>query len=248
MGVKLHFGFLRNWLGRIRVSYWIAALAVVLVLFDTFIKPISAISLGLLVLAVAVLTPWWRQVPSLIKSAELPGGLKVEFRDDLRSATQEAQQAGLLSEPQPEKKEQPIYELIYNDDPTLSLAGLRIAIERRLRDLAKIAGVSQAAPLSRLATNLESAQVLTHEQAGALRDLLPLLNKALHSEEYSKEAADWAITFGPKLLAGLDERAVAAGGKPDQLWGSSVALTATGSSVGSAELGSPNLHVTQRSD
>jgi hypothetical protein len=44
MGVKLHFGFLRNWLGRIRVSYWIAALAVVLVLFDTFIKPISAIS------------------------------------------------------------------------------------------------------------------------------------------------------------------------------------------------------------
>jgi hypothetical protein len=55
--------------------------------------------------------------------------------------------------------------------------------------------------------------------------LLPLLNRAAHSEEYSKEAADWAITVGPKLLAGLDEKAVAAGGKPDQLWGG---ITPTG--------------------
>jgi hypothetical protein len=187
-----------------------------------------AISLGLLIVAVAVLSPWWRQVPSILKSAELPGGLKVEFRDDLNSATNEARRAGLLSEPQPDVRKQPIYEIIYNDDPTLSLAGLRIAIERRLRDLARIAGFTQAAPLSGLVRNLEEAKVLTHEQASALRDLLPLLNKALHSEEYSKEGADWAITFGPKLLAGLDERALAAGGNPEQLWGSATMKGAGG--------------------
>ena len=213
-----------SWRRRIQYQHWIAALAVLLVIFDTFVKPISVVSLGLLIVAVAVLSPWWRQVPTFLKSAELPGGLKLEFRHELNSATEEVQQAGLLSEPQPEKKKQPIYEIIYNDDPRLSLAGLRIAIERRLRDLANIAGISQAAPLSRMATSLEDAHVLTHEQAAALRDLLPLLNKALHSEEYSKDAADWAIAFGPKLLAGLDERAVAAGGKADQLWGSSVAV------------------------
>jgi hypothetical protein len=215
-----------------------------LVIFDTFIKPISGVSLGLLIVAVAVLSPWWRQVPTFLKSAELPGGLKLEFRH----ATQEIQQAGLLSEPQPEKERQAIYKLIYDDDPTLSLAGLRIAIDRRLRDLAKIAGISQAAPLSRLATNLEAAKVLTHEQASALRDLLPLLNKASHSEEYSIEAADWAIRVGPKLVAGLDERAVAAGGKPDQLWGSNIAMTAVGLTTGAAEPGKPTFGVTQKSE
>jgi len=237
-----------TWFRGMRYQHWLAILAVLLMLFDTFIRPISVVSLGLLIVAVAVLSPWWRQVPMILKSAELPGGLKVEFRHDLNSATQEAQQAGLLSEPQPEKERQAIYELIYNDDPTLSLAGLRIAIDRRLRDLAKIAGISQAAPLSRLATNLEVAKVLTHEQASALRDLLPLLNKASHSEEYSKEAADWAIRVGPKLVAGLDERAVAAGGKPDQLWGSNVVMTAVGLTTGAPELGRPALSVTERSD
>jgi hypothetical protein len=239
---------IQNWLRSIRYQHWVATLALLLMLFDTFIKPLSAISLGLLIIAVAVLSPWWEHVPTIIKSVHLPGGLKLEFRDDLNSATKEAQQAGLLSEPQPEKKKQPIYEIIYNEDPTLSLAGLRIAIERRLRDLAKIAGISEKAPLTRLATNLEGAKVLTREQSSALRDLLPLLNQASHSEEYSKEAADWAITFGPKLLAGLDEKAVAAGAKPDQLWGSSVAMTATDMTTGAPGLGSPRLGVTTKSD
>jgi len=175
MGIELQIRSLQDWVRNIRYQHWVATVALLLVLVDTFIKPVSAISLGLLIVAAAVLSPWWRHVPTIIKSAELPGGLKVEFRDDLQNATEEAQQAGLLSEPQPEKEKQPIYEMIYNDDPTLSLAGLRIAIERRLRDLAKIAGISEAGPLSRLATNLEGAQVLTREQASALRDLLPLL-------------------------------------------------------------------------
>ncbi len=83
--------------------------------------------------------------------------------------------------------------------------------------------------------------MLTREQAGALRDLLPLLNKALHSEQCSKEAADWAIAFGPKLVAGLDERAIAAGAKPDQLWGSSVAFTAANLSAGAPDFGKPTL-------
>jgi hypothetical protein len=94
---------------------------------------------------------------------------------------------------------------------------------------------------------LEQAQILTHEQANALRDLLPLLNKALHSEEYSKDAADWAISFGPKLLAGLDERAVAAGAKPDQLWGSSVS-TSPAKAAGRTKARQDKFSATQRSE
>lgn len=37
-------------------------------------------------------------------------------------------------------------------------------------------------------------------------DLVPLLNRAVHAEEFSGEAADWAIQVGPSLLAGLDFR------------------------------------------
>jgi hypothetical protein len=32
------------------------------------------------------------------------------------------------------------------------------------------------------------------------------LNKAVHSEEYSREAAGWAMQVGPELLAGLDRK------------------------------------------
>ena len=83
-----------SWRRRIQYQHWIAALAVLLVIFDTFVKPISVVSLGLLIVAVAVLSPWWRQVPTFLKSAELPGGLKLEFRHELNSATEEVQQAG----------------------------------------------------------------------------------------------------------------------------------------------------------
>src|SRR5262249_41641977 len=149
------------------------------------------------------------------------GWLKLEFQEELKSATEEAEQAGLLSEPNPDEKNQPIYEGIYNQDPRLSLAGLRIALERRLRELAKLAGApgTSGRSLDSVVRELNSAQILTEDQADALYEIIPLLNRAVRSENFNQAMADWAINIGPKLIAGLEQKALKAGGTRDRLWG-----------------------------
>jgi hypothetical protein len=196
---------------RWRYEHWLGLAAFLIVIFEMFHSghdKITATSAGLLILAMAALSPWWRQIPLFLKEIDLPGGAKVEFRDHLDSATQGMRNAGLLSEPTREMEKQPIYELIYNDDPRLSLAGLRIAIERRLRELATTKGIKkQPAQIRLLMKTLEDHSALTSEEASALHELLPLLNQAVRSQAYSKVAADWAIRFGPLLLAGLGKKA-----------------------------------------
>src|SRR5262249_47318430 len=101
----------------------------------------------------------------------------------------------------------PTYESIYNTDSTLALVGLRIELERRLGELAAISGLT--GPLrgtGHLIRILSEAGVLDRDEASVIADLLPLMNKAIHSEEYSREAAGWAIQVGPKLLAGIDRK------------------------------------------
>ena len=77
-----------------------------------------------------------------MKTLELPG-IKVEFRDQLERVTERAKDAGLLSEPVSKTEQRPTYEVVYNTDPTLALAGLRIELERLLSELAVVAGLGK---------------------------------------------------------------------------------------------------------
>ncbi len=177
----------------------ISLTAAVLIFIDTFVKPLSYITLGLTALA---LLPW---LLKFVKSAKLPGGIEVELRDELTAATEKADVAGLLTSPQPGVTISPSYALIFDHDPVLAVAGLRIELERRLRELAKEAGIEARGGMGMLLRQLPP-EVLPREQASVLADLAPLLNKAVHSEEFSKDAADWAMEVGPQLLASLDFR------------------------------------------
>jgi hypothetical protein len=214
----------RDWFKCIRYEHVVAALAVLALLFDTLVKPISAISLGLLIVAFAALSPWWRQVPRYPESAEIPGGLKMKFRQ----WEQEAEKAGLLATPQPDAAKQPVYLAISSDDPTLSLVALRVAIERRLRELASTSGITVERPsITNLTRALEEAGQLTWQQAAALRDLLPTLNRAVHAGDITPELGASVVKFGSELLAGLDQKVVAAGAPREALWGNTT-LNAVG--------------------
>src|SRR5271167_3643431 len=96
---------------------------------------IDAITLTLLAIAVI---PW---LAPIFKSLEFPGGWKVEFKEELRKAASRAEQAGILA---PQRahitSDIPSPEIAY-DDPNLSLAALRIEIEKRVRTLAQKHGV-----------------------------------------------------------------------------------------------------------
>lgn len=93
---------------------------------------IDAITVFLLVVA---LLPWL--IP-LVRSLELPGGWKVEFQE-LEKARNKAEKAGLLSS-KGRKTKTPSYsfESILDKDPNLALAGLRIELEKRLVQIAKL--------------------------------------------------------------------------------------------------------------
>lgn len=178
----------------------IAAAAVFLIIVDTFVKPLSLTALGLVLLALA---PW---LVRIVKSLELPGGFKVELVE-LEQVANKAEQAGLLAPPTRQDVE-PAYRTIFNQDPTLALAGLRIELERRLNRLAdahQLDSRRMPRPVLQTVRELEKNGVLSREQGAVIADLLPLLNRAVHAADYDQGGAQWAMDVGPRLLAALDE-------------------------------------------
>lgn len=187
----------------------ISLVALGLLIVDTFLKPLSVVALGLAVLAIL---PWSIAILKqldFLDAVELPGGVKLQFREKLIAATEKAADAGLLPEAAPEVVSRPTYEVIFDQDPVLALAGLRIEIEKRLRHLLKARGPSpegKSTSLARVVTMLRDHKLLTYDESAAIADLLPLLNSAMHSRNFSQEAATWAMGIGPKLIRALDAK------------------------------------------
>jgi hypothetical protein len=160
---------------------------------------IDVVTLTLLLIAIL---PW---LGFIFKSVELPGGLKVEY-PDLEKASQDAARVGLLSEPERRIEEAP-YIAVAEQDPNLALAGLRIEIERRLREIAKKRGLrGERLGMGQLLRLLRTNEAISKNEDSVLSDLIGLLNNAVHGAEVDLRAAQWAIDVGPRLLAALDER------------------------------------------
>lgn len=157
---------------------------------------VDSVTFGFLLIAVL---PW---LAPLIKAAELPGGIKIEFQD-VQAA---AEKITLGSSSQLEKDEQPeaAYLSIVDQDPNLALTGLRIEIEKRLRELAPLVGLPKGKPLSQLIRDLQAASILLPEQSSGLLELVSLGNQAAHGVEVSPSAAYSAIKSGPQVLSVLD--------------------------------------------
>jgi len=178
----------------------ISAVALLLALGHAVFPNVRIDAIIVTLLLIAVL-PW---LGSIFKSVELPGGLKVEYRD-LERARQEVARVGLLSEPQ--RIEEPPYVAVAEQDPNLALAGLRIEIERRLRTIARERGLNgERLGIGQLLRLLRTHQAISQQEDSVLNDLIGLLNNAVHGAQVDSRAAQWAIDVGPRLLAALDQR------------------------------------------
>jgi hypothetical protein len=99
------------------------------------------------------------------------------------------------------------FQAILDQDPNLAVAGLRIELERRLRELGEMAGVDASrAAIGRLVRALEEKGALDRREISVIADLVPTLNKAVHADDLDWRAFDWAMDVGPQLLAGLDAK------------------------------------------
>lgn len=179
----------------------ISAIASLLALGHAIFPSVRIDAVSLTLLLVAVL-PW---LGFIFKSVELPGGLKVEY-PALERAGEEAAKAGLLSTPK-KRIEESAYLAIAEEDPNLALAGLRIEIERRLREIAKKRGLQgDRLGIGQLLQLLRKNNAISRQEDSVLSELIGLLNKAVHGAEVDSRAAQWAIDVGPRLLSALDER------------------------------------------
>src|SRR6266487_1327283 len=141
---------------------------------------LDAVTLGLLVVAVL---PW---LSPLIKSAEFPGGWKIEFQD-----VKDAGDKVTAKAPPPPKKSAVAYEgypptvVTGPADPNLAIVGVRIEIEKRLRNLAQARDIPADQSAFRLARALYSRGVLTEDEFAGLRQLIDAGNRAAHGAEVS---------------------------------------------------------------
>ncbi len=159
---------------------------------------IDAITLGLFIV---LILPW---LSSLIKSAELPGGWKIEFQD-IQSAGAKVTKENPITKDATEAPT-PAYLEVASRDPNLALAGLRIEIEKRLRALAKINQLRDDRPLGQLFNDLRRLEVLNDPSVSGLQELIMAGNQAAHGAKVDDEIATWAFDFGPQVLAVLDAK------------------------------------------
>jgi hypothetical protein len=185
------------------LQYLISFVSVLFILLHMIFPKITidSITLGLIVIAVL---PW---MAPLFKVVELPGGLKVEFQK-LLSAEKKADDLGLLSNIKDDKK---IHEyeskFIERKDPNLALAGLRIEIEHKLREVAGKSNISfDGGAIQRLVNQMVNERIFNKSEGQVINELLTLLNQATHGAKVDPLAIEWVNTVGPKILYALDHR------------------------------------------
>ena len=168
----------------------------------------------ILILVMAAIFPW---LSPLIKSAEFPGGLKIEFRE-IKSAARQINQ-----EPQKEdnsvikiQTSRPSFLSVADRDANLALVGLRIEIEKRLRLLAAKNGLQDKQPNIRLINQLLEASILDESSAEGLIELIRAGNDAAHGAEVETKITNWAFDEGVRILSSLDMRIAQSKLPPDQ--------------------------------
>jgi len=191
------------------VSSSITVIAATLLIVHVVLPELKIDSISLALFSIAII-PW---LGSLFTKVELPGGMKFEYAP-FEKAAEKALEAGLIEPRQGavEAVDEPQYVSILAADPNLALAGLRIEIERRLRELAKSAGLENSKRgLGMLLRDLVANDVLNRRQLSALQDIIQSLNGAAHGETIEIEQARQVMDIGQQVLRSLEVRSTTVG-------------------------------------
>ena len=159
-------------------------------------------STDLIVIAFAVL-PW---LAPLIHRAELPGGLNIDFRHVQDAG---AKIVGQETELTKTAAPQLFFLGIAEADPNLALVGLRIELERLLRNIARRKSMSDRLPLIQILHQLQAEEVLSDSAVSGIRELVRFGNQAAHGAQVSPETVSWAMDVGPHVLDVLDKALLA---------------------------------------
>lgn len=175
-----------------RAKIALSLFCVLIALFDTFWKSLSPIAAG--ALAVAVI-PW---VIQLIERISAPGGFEVVFS----KAEQQLREALAV----PDAEDISAFKYFESRDPNLAIALLRVEIERRLRQIAEEVMLEPDARgrprgLRELTDALHDRELISKDAFVLLRDLMPVMNEAVHGVDVGSRGAEFALNYGPRVLS-----------------------------------------------
>jgi hypothetical protein len=143
----------------------------------------------------------------LISSIKLPGGTELAFKEKVKKLEK-------ISEGSEDLKavftvKQPPYVWITDpkSDPNLALAGLRIEIEKKVREIIKKNGIaSEKQSLRGMVRLLYENQIVPHNEYEILYSIIDIGNKAVHGEKVDLETAYRILNIGEKVLFYLDKK------------------------------------------
>ncbi|PIR93952.1 hypothetical protein COT97_03940 [Candidatus Falkowbacteria bacterium CG10_big_fil_rev_8_21_14_0_10_39_11] len=187
---------------QIIITIVFASLALIHIIWPTI--NVDSIFLILIILAII---PW---IVPILKTLEF-WGIKVEFQQRLDRVAKEINESGLVKEESNDKKNEYIFLDVAESDPRLSLAGLRIELEKSLKKLAEVNREdgfveSSRTSLARIMRQLSDNEILTHKEGAALADMIDTLNKAVHGEDIDYRATEWVLNIGPKVLNSINQK------------------------------------------
>jgi hypothetical protein len=178
-----------------------------------------------IILVVAFRTPL-KAILSRLRKAALPGGVSIDFQEEIQEAKELSRQVEALPAPADRRKTpaiplteanarmialglQPVssgldmsyYREIAENDPTLALAGLRIELETLVKNIALGFKVERKKneSVSSLLQRLLDHGAITREQADLARKILNICNKAIHGQTVSELEAQEVIDAAAAL-------------------------------------------------
>ena len=184
----------------------ISVLFLVLFALKVFLRVVEIDFIDLSILVLAFL-PW---IIDHVASLEINGVGKVELinkkeRDNLEQYAEDGKEKN-------NEKETPEYSFsnLRYVDTKLGLAGMRIEIEKTLKDIASHNQLNIQNPtIKKLTDVLFQHQLISSKERAVIFDLVGILNRAVHNDisEYQINDLDWAWDLGIQLLNSLKKRA-----------------------------------------
>jgi hypothetical protein len=193
---------------------WVITGAAMVVALIHLIWPSFSLDTTYIVLIVVAVIPW---LAPIIKSVELPGGIKIEVQDVEQAANKvtkarleagKTKMMGNIQVPQPVSCPVDPLATVKNlalSDPNLAMVGFRIEVERRLSIIAERHGISaEKKSVSQLLRSLRDINVFPDSVIDGLAELVAIGNQAAHGASVSQTVADTMLAEGSRVLAVLD--------------------------------------------
>lgn len=190
------------------IMHWLVfIIGIILIIVHGFWQNLFIIDAITVLILFILSIPFFAQY---LKKAKFPGA-EFEFKDEIRETqklvelsiqkAKEAESFGKASILQFETFKLSSIRNLLDSDPVLSLAALRIEVERKLRSVAVFLGTPKSYKLtiSKLIEVIRINEMLSFEQINALRNIIDMCNKAIHGYLISKEEAMEIIELTEEL-------------------------------------------------